>query len=352
MNSFDILVSLKRIQQYFYCVVTFFLIYFTVKTKKQLEIIMLLMVIVGTIAACVGIFELLSNKEIFKYFGNHSIFGGQISERTLVQLIADRIDGIQGDADYHAIIMVQTIIFCFFLFNIVRSGFLRIVIGVVIILCVVNLAGTGSRGGLIACFISGFVYFTFAKMANKVMWSAALLMILTASVLALYFFSDITSVERYFSKDKRSVTSINLRIQQLRIGMHMVKDHPLIGIGPDGYELQYHRYAPHISPEARKTRKGRLLNTYQQVLVEYGILGLAQFLVLIFVPLRNLYLQMKTSVGKYRYMVLAILAATLGHSFFLLATQELMDLHFWKLIAFSASIKEFSKLPVSDAEMT
>jgi hypothetical protein len=67
------------------------------------------------------------------------------------------------------------------------------------------------------------------------------------------------------------------RVLMWRSGLAMVRDHPLVGVGPGGVKREYPRYA---SPRVLQQHRGHLHDVPLQVLVERGVLGLLAWLAL------------------------------------------------------------------------
>jgi O-antigen ligase len=60
-------------------------------------------------------------------------------------------------------------------------------------------------------------------------------------------------------------------------GLHMWADHPLLGVGPDNFEVHYQRYSAVIGIDPRPQRRGAH-NLYLESLAETGLLGALPFL--------------------------------------------------------------------------
>lgn len=74
------------------------------------------------------------------------------------------------------------------------------------------------------------------------------------------------------------------RIRMLQAGVEMIKDHPVLGVGPANVKESYALYKKHDAPRARPPH---LHNNVVQLWAERGILGLAAYLVLLGLLLRE-----------------------------------------------------------------
>jgi O-antigen ligase len=67
-------------------------------------------------------------------------------------------------------------------------------------------------------------------------------------------------------------------------GVRMWTDHPLVGVGPDNFEVHYLAYSQKIGIDQRPERRGAH-NLYLESLAETGVLGTAAFLAVIWLAL-------------------------------------------------------------------
>jgi putative inorganic carbon (HCO3(-)) transporter len=65
------------------------------------------------------------------------------------------------------------------------------------------------------------------------------------------------------------------RLVMLDVGARLIREHPVLGIGPAQVKRVYPTYAP---PEALRRHTGHLHNTPLQIAVERGLVGLALWL--------------------------------------------------------------------------
>jgi O-antigen ligase len=95
-------------------------------------------------------------------------------------------------------------------------------------------------------------------------------------------------------------------------GWRMLRDAPLLGLGPGGVKLQYPAYR---HPDARVKRTGHLHNNAVQVAAERGVLGLAAWLsiwIAFFVRAGRIYASLPRARTVSRALVAGSLAAVAG----------------------------------------
>jgi O-antigen ligase len=97
------------------------------------------------------------------------------------------------------------------------------------------------------------------------------------------------------------------RVAMMRSGMHMIRDHPLTGVGPDGVRLMYPVYR---DPLAEKQLNPHLHNVPLQIAAERGLPALAIWIWFIIVLIRDL--ARKTRSSTLRSLPTAALAAVVA----------------------------------------
>jgi O-antigen ligase len=100
------------------------------------------------------------------------------------------------------------------------------------------------------------------------------------------------------------------RVAMLTMGVGMVRDHPIFGVGPEMVEREYTRYRP---PTAVNPTNPHLHNVPMQIAAERGLLALAAWVWFVTVALRDLYRQARH--GPAQSVAAAGLAAVVGMLF-------------------------------------
>jgi O-antigen ligase len=102
------------------------------------------------------------------------------------------------------------------------------------------------------------------------------------------------------------------RLFMWQSGLQMVKDHPLIGVGPGGVKRVYPRY---VHPEALKRSTGHLHSNPVQLAAERGLLGLLAWgwiWTAFFVRAGAILKRLPVGLGTDRMLTAGSLAAILG----------------------------------------
>lgn len=148
----------------------------------------------------------------------------------------------------------------------------------------------GSRNGLLSfCFVS--VLGVYLVMRNR-SWSFQLL-IVTAAVIAgltsLYFFQDSPTMQRFIYE--MTEDSGGERVDYWSAGIEAIKDAPILGQGGDETASLYSvgRWAPNVEIHV-------MHNTFLEVAVEYGLLGLLFYIIFVYTILRWGYKQVMYAI--------------------------------------------------------
>jgi O-antigen ligase len=139
---------------------------------------------------------------------------------------------------------------------------------------------------------------------------AVLLVLLAAALLAVAVPSPLQT--RVLSITDRADPSATERIYFWAAGAHMVRDAPLLGLGPGGVKQRYPEYR---DPAARRPGTGHLHNNFVQIAAERGLLGLAAWLAIwitFFVRAGRIYAALPAARADDRALVAGSLAAVAG----------------------------------------
>ena len=335
VNSRDIGQSTGEIKQFIYCTIAYFVILFNIKDLRQLRKIIIFIVCTGFIVSVFGIME-GTIESIYSYLRNRSALGAPLAH-TILWTSADRINGLIGDGDSHGMYMVIIFLFSLYLFLTIKPKIIKALLLVTMLTSLFNIIGAASRGAALGFFISLFVFWIVIDLRRKwLILTSTLASFLIIAILMIILIPDL-NIERFYDPKGEAKKTIGLRVNNLVIGLAMAKDHPIIGNGPDGFMINYLRYAPRITPSARRIPT-KPLNAYLQTLVEYGIVGLTLFLAITIFIIKSLIRLLKNVTKKVKYLVAAIFAAFCGYTFFLNTTGLFVDQTYWLLVALAGTL--------------
>jgi O-antigen ligase len=100
------------------------------------------------------------------------------------------------------------------------------------------------------------------------------------------------------------------RLVMLSTGFHMIRDHPLFGVGPERIHTEFPRY--YHGADLANFFYGHLHNNIVQIAAERGLLCLATFLWFIFAIYADLIRMVRSAALKDQWPALSALAALTG----------------------------------------
>ena len=169
-----------------------------------------------------------------------------------------------------------------------RSKLLRLASLGVVLLLVVTVFLTASRGGLIGLVFAGAMLFV-RRSGGSGRWLYGLVGIAMAGALVQEIVPEeamqrITSIPGLSSADDKNSTgqgSVEKREYTIGIGIQVWKQSPLVGVGPGNWS-----YVRFLNDPMRSA--GAAHNSFLQVLAEGGVIGAALYMLLFYVTIRNI----------------------------------------------------------------
>lgn len=253
----------------------FFLMIGIVTRRKILKVAITAFLLGSLLTTGAGLYEAGTGNAFFKQSYRHGDF--QKAKEGLLQTTyggTGRVQGFYSDAGYHAHAMVIFIGLALpWVFYARRKG-IRMIMGLLVIAYLVNLIGTGARVGWVSMGCALMVFLFFMKHRHKYsLWALSVIAVVTVFA-ASSLISHLPTTERLHLKGD---ISWSWRLDTNRQGLDMVMDHPVLGVGTGNYLIEYFNYLdrhPHLS----RIMMGFLHNSYLQVWVENGTVGLIVFL--------------------------------------------------------------------------
>jgi O-antigen ligase len=200
-----------------------------------------------------------------------------------------------------------------------------------------------SRGGFIALIVLLLLQMRDARHRGK-------FVVIAVVIVALFLISPVSPLDRLLHPTYSDTDSSDARLQLWSIAFRIVADHPILGVGlwqftpylhkymPPGVDLEFH--VPH--------------NTYLQVAVELGLVGLALFFAMFFFTLLNLS-RLRRAAKKSGDAFMYSISTALGNGLigFAIAAFFVSTMHarvFWFSIFLSTCLPAYlAKAPVKTA---
>jgi len=336
VNTSNFRIAWVELLRFIYCVMSYFLIVFTIKDKKSLDLFVICVLLSGFIVAFIGLLEGIAGANVYRFFHNKSLLGSTVPSGAL-HTQAHRICGPEGDADFHSFHMVVVFIFSFYSFYVQESKFLKFLLLALMGLCVFNIIGSGARVSVLNFLVSLSVLWVFLEIPKK--WIT--LISVTLAFVMFFFIVKVVSPELVVdrlvgSNVGRSGKSAVMRLDHIMMGMHMFLKHPIIGYGPYGFIIEYHRYVRFSVSGTRAPHPAT--NVFLELLTGYGIVGCTIF-ASILVSLFKSILHLKNTLNdKYKILAIAMFAWLSGYCFYIMFTSVVKNQVPWLFIAFLVAI--------------
>ncbi len=154
---------------------------------------------------------------------------------------------------------------------------------------------SGSRGGYVGFMVTALACVMFF---SKPRWMLASLAVIT--MVAVLFYQNSIIVEKGVNKaanefqqyfqaedhvaDSSSRTSTGVRLEMLRTGLLVIRDNPILGIGPGNYNENIQTYIKQGKASPAIANYSHPHNTFMEVASSKGLLGLVTVLLLFYYP--------------------------------------------------------------------
>ncbi len=193
------------------------------------------------------------------------------------------LGGTLGNANYLAMMLLMGVPFCLLVIQTKRGlSILRMLSWLTLLAVPITVAGTGSRGGLVALGVMFLLYFKPLPASQKLV--AGMLGLILAVVAITY--SARGALERYkaiFSSSNMSQVSVSersamesseLRRELLLSSLQLTMRHPLLGVGPGMFSVANAGFTEETKGKPDWNAWHETHNTFTQLSCEDGLPGL------------------------------------------------------------------------------
>jgi tetratricopeptide (TPR) repeat protein len=191
---------------------------------------------------------------------------------------------------------------------------------------------TKTRASFVGLIISNlFFFFLIGRktlLANKVKTIVTLTVLVGISI--FYNINDKTSVTGRFIEDIKPTISegdtgfvpqlkgtTRMRVFQYITGLEIIRDYPILGIGPDTLGMIYPQYLAKVYKEKEEyggfQNQNRIHNDFLDVTVSRGLLGLGVYLWFIFAYSRMVWKGYKKAKGLDKILIIGICSSCLSY---------------------------------------
>lgn len=209
-------------------------------------------------------------------------YGGfaQAEVKNIVGTVSDfRVAGPVGSTNFYAMILVVLVPLAWDRLWQEKSWPLRFVALWSLVVCVLSIIFTFSRGGFLALSLVGMLILIHqSARPGRILLAVGLLALLLPFIPATYT-ERLTTTLDIFSGDgdvTRQETSLRGRTSEVVVAWRIFADHPLLGVGLNNYKFYYQQYAQPLGWDNRREERSAH-NLYLEIAAETGLLGLTAF---------------------------------------------------------------------------
>ncbi len=270
----------------------------------------LCIVISGTLVAFATLSEVATGKSMLERLGK-SDPEAQVNVLGTFEG-ALRIVGPSGGSTFHALAQTLPGTLAFGLLMYYREWWKKALLTVSLLVIAFNIVGTGSRGGTLGfvvaaliVFLAGPVRHRFAKLALVAVFAVVALAVLAASNLDV-------AAQRVASPGTATRT-IEYRVAMWQMALNMFLDHPVVGVGTNGWGIYYNIYREPGAPGSYL----RVHNAFMQLLAENGLQGVLVYLGLYLAAAVSAFCAAFATIDRrLKFEATAVASTTFGFFFF------------------------------------
>lgn len=319
---------------------------FTLRRRASLHAAVWALVLAGLFMGTLTVYQQLTGT-----FEND--YGGfaKAEVKNIVGQVSDfRVAGPVGATNFYAMILVVLVPLAWDRLWQEKSWTLRLLSLWCLVVCVLSIIFTFSRGGFLAlCLVGLFIMIHQSARPRRILLAVALLALLLPVLPANYTERLVTTLDLFSgdSNDARNETSFRGRTSEVVVAWRIFTDHPIWGVGLKNYKYYYQDYAQPLGWDKRREERSAH-NLFLEIAAETGLVGLAAFGAIVgnaFYGLRRAGRSL-TQQGRYNEAgiawALAVgLAGYLASSFFL---HGAYPRYFWLLIGIALALPQIVAL--------
>lgn len=271
----------------------YFLLINVIRTPDMLRMTTWVLITAGALVSVLSVHQVVTANYDSNYFGfaqaTDSAFRTGASTLT-GEILQPRLAGSIGESNRFAQVMLMLVPLGIFRFIGEPSRLLRIVAGIMTVSITLGVVLTFSRGAAV-----GLGILALALVALRLVRGRHLVTVVLAIALVFVAFpqygtrlESLAAVGSLAGGSGAVDNSLLSRATETLAAALVIVDHPIIGVGPDMFNIYYEQYAKVVGLLVRNDATREAHNLYLGLGAELGLIGLAVFLIIVSLTIRML----------------------------------------------------------------
>jgi len=320
-----------------------------VQNRTHLRLVIAFAIIACALVTVGGVYEMVTHRSVQQFFGKSRAITvatttgeklssrnyGQLEQSTTAYIIAAtqgtwaRVLATFGSENEYAAYLLGILGPAIAFWFLARRRLYKLLLSVFIFLVLVNLIGTGSRGGLLSFLTLCFVWLLCARLPLK--WPIVA-MLIPACGAALFLLPQV--FEQFRSGFTMEAVTTDPRWYLYQMELAMWRDHPLTGGGFGTFYLSYGKY--HIPGSPFWPLTGH--NVPLQMLAEIGLPGSLLWLAVCGSIAYALIWAIRLSRDRFSWFLsVGLLSSVCSYLLNMLMENSLGQSHFWAILGLSVA---------------
>jgi putative inorganic carbon (HCO3(-)) transporter len=193
-----------------------------------------------------------------------------------------RIGGPMGSPNFYAMILIPLVPLALDRLWHERSGLLRLLAGGTLLVVVLSIVFTFSRGGFLALLVVGTLMLFWLRHRPVLLLALMMALLLLLPLLPAEYSTRLATIPgAVLGNDlPPAEAAIRGRTSEWIVGWQMFLDHPFGGVGWNNYPIHYLSYSSQLGLDSRRTERSAH-SLYLEIAAESGLPGLVIFLFLL-----------------------------------------------------------------------
>lgn len=313
LATFPMEYGLEYVQRRFFIAVLMCLILIAVQDRETFHRCVLALVIGGAMVAVVTTSEAITGEGLLERLGRSNPDRGSGLNELQVYQGRFRLVGPSGDPTFYSLAQSLPGVLVFAMLFYYKEWWKKALLFIALGFIVFNIMGTGSRAGALAFGAGSIMIFVLCPIKHRVSKAVIAFGVIALGIIVMLVLDAGVATDRITSPGEAS-RSMAYRIAMWKMAVNMWTDHPLTGIGTNGWLLYYHDYRiPGASADLLRAH-----NSFLQLLAEGGVQSLVTYLMInLFAMISAFCAALATQDRRLKFEAMAFASCTVG--FFLFA---------------------------------